>query len=263
MPSLTPDCRACTGLCCVATSFRRSRQFAVDKPYGRPCRNLLADYGCRVHDELRDVGFAGCAVFDCLGAGQRTTAMFGGRTWRSDPDLAGLVFDVFFFQREFHTMLWNLDQALRLPASAGLHEELRREIDRVVAVGDQPPEMLSGADVDACADEVDALVRRASALVRAHLPLRRDLSGANLSGVDLTGADLVGADLSAAVLIDARLSGADLRWADLRGAQLESTDLRGADLSGALFVHQGQLEAAGGDVSTRLPVGADRPAHWS
>ena len=44
---------------------------------------------------MRERGFAGCVAFDCLGAGQHATAMFGGRTWRTDPDIAPLVFDVF------------------------------------------------------------------------------------------------------------------------------------------------------------------------
>ncbi|MCY1016082.1 hypothetical protein [Pyxidicoccus sp. MSG2] len=35
-PDLVPDCSACTALCCVATSFERSEDFAFDKPVGWP-----------------------------------------------------------------------------------------------------------------------------------------------------------------------------------------------------------------------------------
>jgi len=42
-----------------------------DKPAGRPCPNLGADFGWGIHDSLRKRGFPGCAVFDCFGAGQQ------------------------------------------------------------------------------------------------------------------------------------------------------------------------------------------------
>jgi hypothetical protein len=235
----------------------------MDKPYGRACPNLLADFGCGIHDQLRERGFAGCVAFDCLGAGQHTTAAFEGRSWRSDPGIAPLMFDVFYFMREFHSMLWSLDQALRLPVTAGFRGEVQTEIERVVAVSDLPPEELSGTHVDDCARRVDELIRTASAQARQHLSHRRGLHRANLRDADLRGADLRGADLTEATLIGARLHGADLRWADLRGAVLSKADLRGADLSSALFLGQSQLESATGDGSTRLPAGRRRPAHWA
>ena len=42
-----------------------------DKPAGRSCPNLGADFGCGIHDSLRERSFPGCAVFDCFGAGQQ------------------------------------------------------------------------------------------------------------------------------------------------------------------------------------------------
>ena len=68
---LAADCANCAGLCCVALAFTRSADFAFDKPAGDPCVNLLDDFRCDIHPDLRDRGFKGCTVFDCLGAGQR------------------------------------------------------------------------------------------------------------------------------------------------------------------------------------------------
>jgi hypothetical protein len=35
---LTADCSRCAGLCCVATAFTASSDFAIDKPGGRLLR---------------------------------------------------------------------------------------------------------------------------------------------------------------------------------------------------------------------------------
>src|SRR5258706_258674 len=68
---LRADCQRCFALCCVAPAFSASADFAIDKAAGQPCPNLRADFRCSIHDRLRPRGFAGCAAFDCLGAGRR------------------------------------------------------------------------------------------------------------------------------------------------------------------------------------------------
>ncbi|HLT10710.1 MAG TPA: pentapeptide repeat-containing protein, partial [Micromonosporaceae bacterium] len=68
---LRADCSRCAGLCCVVPGFSASSEFAIDKPAGSPCPNLGPDFRCRIHDMLRARGFAGCATYDCFGAGQR------------------------------------------------------------------------------------------------------------------------------------------------------------------------------------------------
>ena len=85
----------------------------------------------------------------------------------------------------------------------------------------------------------------------------------NLIGARLRGADLRNADLRGALLIGADLRGANLAGADVIGADLRGANLAAADLRGALFLIQSQLDAASGDLATRLPEGLRRPAHWS
>ncbi|HEX2130203.1 MAG TPA: pentapeptide repeat-containing protein [Actinophytocola sp.] len=260
MPELRADCASCVGLCCVAPAFAASADFAVDKPAGTPCANLLADHRCGIHDSLRDKGFRGCTVFDCFGAGQRVTReTFGGRSWRDEPAVAGPMFAAFPVVRDLHELLWYLAEALDR-APAGLRDDLRAAFAETDRLAGQTPEALAAVDVRAHRGRVNTLLTHVSEAVRGRRgPHHR---GADLAGRDLTGADLRRANLRGAVLIGADLTRADLRLADLTGADLRGTNLRAADLSTALFLTQFQTNAALGDATTRLPAAVDRPPHW-
>jgi Pentapeptide repeats (8 copies) len=273
----------------VAPAFAASADFAIDKPAGTPCPHLGPDHGCGIHDRLRSSGFRGCVVYDCFGAGQQVAQhTFGGRDWRTHPDLAGPMFAVLPMMRLLHELLSYLTEArARIlgdpepglaepgPAEAGLPEpglpqlgpvaadlvaELDGALDRTRAMTAGTPAQLLALDVGGHRAGVAALLRRVS--VRLRTPAGPDHRGADLIGARLRGADLAGADLRGARLIAADLRGADLRRADVTGADLRDADLRGADLSGVLFLTRSQLEAARGDRATRRPAGFDRPAHW-
>jgi hypothetical protein len=69
--TLRADCERCFGLCCVALPFADSVDFAIHKNAGQPCPNLRSDFRCGVHTRLRPLGFRGCTVYDCYGAGQK------------------------------------------------------------------------------------------------------------------------------------------------------------------------------------------------
>ena len=287
------------GLCCVAPAFARSADFAVDKPAGTPCTHLAEDFRCGIHADLRDRGFAGCTVFDCLGAGQRVTAAFAGRDWRT-PGVAAPMFAAFGVARQVHELLWYLDEARERAPDPALDAEWARLVD------DDP----ATCDVDAARERVSELLRAASERLRAPddpdaaTPFRHgesrlyrheksrtrrhekrglavagtetrrhgkgDSPGpeggrhgrADLVGVRWRDADLRRASFRGALLLGADLRGADLRLADLLGADLRGADLRGADLSTSLFVTPMQAAAARGDAATRLPARVPRPAHW-
>jgi hypothetical protein len=253
---LRADCSRCFGLCCVAPAFARSADFAVDKPAGRPCVNLLADSRCGIHDELRERGFPGCTVYDCFGAGQRVAAEFG-RDWRAAPETAARMFAAFECVRDLHELLWYLTDALARPAAAPVHDELRGALAGTERLAGGEP---SRARVNAQRAAVDEWLTKASELVRGD---GRALRGADLMGHDLAGADLRGANLRGAYLIGATLSGADLRDADVIGADLRGADLAGADLSTTLYLTRFQVAAARGDGRTALPESLERPPHWT
>lgn len=123
--SLGVDCTRCIGLCCIALSFDRGPAFAFDKPAGVACPELTAAHRCRIHDRLAQSGMAGCAAYDCLGAGQLVTAMFEGLTPASSPAVARAMFHAFAMLREVQAMRRALgpraigDLADRLAPSAG------------------------------------------------------------------------------------------------------------------------------------------------
>jgi len=270
---LRADCSRCVGLCCVAPAFARSADFAVDKPAGTPCTNLEADFRCAIHADLRDRGFAGCTVFDCLGAGQRVTAAFAGRDWRT-PEVAAPMFAAFGISRQVHELLWYLDEARERAPDPALDAEWARLVDADLAA----------ADVDAARERVGELLRAASERLRAQddpehgipqgttavstphgttaLPTphgttavptpRGETPDSPPRDGRLTAAKRetrrrrngdspsrkrrlagAGGDLTRADLVGVRWPDADLRRASLRGALLLGADLRGADLRGA------------------------------
>ena len=242
MTTLAADCARCAALCCVAPAFAKSSDFAHDKPAGRPCRNLGDDFRCTIHEHLEQRGFPGCVVFDCFGAGQRITQeTFGGRDWRSAPELAGDMFAVLPVVRLLHELMWYLTEALKLAEARRLHPKLRAALEETDALAGRTAGELRGLDVEAYRMKVVPLLRRASEMARGRGP---DHSGARLIGRRMRGADLRGASFRGALLIGADLREADLRRADFTGADMRGTDLRGANLNGALFLTSSQLRAA-------------------
>ncbi len=261
---LRADCANCFGLCCVALPFAASADFAATKAAGKPCQNLQADFRCGVHRDLRGLGYKGCTVYDCFGAGQQVSQVtFGGRDWRQEPDSAGRMFEVFPVMRQLNELRWYLTEALERPAARSLRGALRELLGATEALTRQSPQALAELDVAGHRQQVNTLLLRTSELVRAGAPGRpKERRGADLIGARLKGADLRGANLRGAYLIGADLRGADLRLADLIGVDFRDADLRGADLGESLFLTQFQLNAAKGDAATRLPAALTRPAHW-
>ncbi len=259
------DCARCVALCCVAPAFTASSDFAISKPAGQPCPNLLADFRCGIHDRRRPAGFGGCAAFDCYGAGQKVAQhTFAGRDWRSDPELAVPMFAAFAVMRTLHELLWYLSEALALPLAHSFRDdlnELSAATGRLTLAG---PGELIALDVTGHCDRANALLLRVSASVRHRAGFAgADHRGADLAGRDLRTSGLAGANLRGALLIGADLRGVDLSYADLTGADLRGADLAAADLATSLFTSQPQLDSARGDARTRVPPRLLRPSHWA
>jgi uncharacterized protein YjbI with pentapeptide repeats len=264
LAALTGDCGRCFGLCCVALPFAASADFAADKRAGAPCTHLLEDFGCGIHQRLRERGYRGCTVYDCFGAGQQVSQVtFAGRDWRRHPEAAQRMVGVFPVMRALHELLRYVTEALARAEAQPLHAELDRARQALTALTDAGRDDLAALDVGALRDRVNPLLTRAGALVGERFPgRRRNHRGADLLGARLRSADLRGACLRGARLVAADLAGADLRGADLTGADLRDTDLTGADLRSCVFLTQPQVNAARGDASTRLPHTVACPGHW-
>lgn len=262
--TLRADCGSCLALCCVAPAFAKSVDFAVDKPAGTPCRNLLDDFRCGIHTSLRSKGFRGCTVYDCFGAGQKVSQQtLGGQDWRSAPESASAMFGSLIVMRALHELLYYLTEALTLPAATSVHPELRRIASEIEALSDLPADRLLELDVAPHRSAANDVLRRASDLARAGVAgKKKNYAGADLIGKPLRNANLRGANLRGAYLIGADLRGADLGCADVTGADTRDADFRGTDLSETLFLLQSQLDAARGDATTRLSSSHTRPTHW-
>ncbi|WP_426445851.1 pentapeptide repeat-containing protein [Paenibacillus sp. S-38] len=274
-PRLASDCESCFGLCCVALPYAASSDFAIDKQAGQPCPNLQSDFRCGVHRDLRELGFRGCTVYDCFGAGQQVSQVtFKGRDWRQAPETAGIMFEVFPLMRQLHELLWYLAEALTLEAARPIRDELGQAYQETERLTHLDSDSLLALNISAHRAEVNVLLLQTSELVRRDASRRLKGTdskekqrnpgrGADLIGAKLKGANLRCANLRGAYLIAADLRGADLRAADLIGADFRDADLRGADLTGSLFLTQFQVNAAKGDAQTKLPPKLTRPPHWT
>ncbi|ROS23824.1 pentapeptide repeat-containing protein [Cellulomonas sp. PhB150] len=255
---LRADCSRCVGLCCVASSFSRSSEFAFDRDFGTPCRNLQDDHRCAIHARLRTSGMSGCTTYDCFGAGQRVTQeLYGGRSWREGPAVAEPMFADFWAAQSVHELLWYVSEGLERVAAGPVQARLQALADELDALMSSSA-ALRAVDVLALPALVQPALDEVVALVGGGGPQHRR---ADLAGRRLT--ELRGATLRGASLLGADLRGADLREADLLGADLRGADLRGADLTTALFVTPRQVASAHGDATTRLPsrLGAP-PQQW-
>jgi hypothetical protein len=176
---------------------------------------------------------------------------FGGREWRTTPEVREELFATFEVVERLHELLWYLEDA----ASRRLPRDLRDEVEglrsAVEAAAAEPHER----DVVPLQLRADALLGEVSGAVR---PGGRSLRGHDLAGRDLRDEGLTDADLRGALLLGADLRDVDLGEADLLGADLRGADLRGADLSHSLFVTRMQVRAGRYDESTLLPGWAAR-----
>jgi hypothetical protein len=267
---LLAECGSCVGLCCVALGLTRSADFAIDKAPGQPCPNLQADHRCSVHHVLAETGFAGCAAYDCLGAGQKVVqVVFGGDTSAPRHELT----EAFRTVGPLHELLWYLRDARRRPETHVLYRRLDAALETVEHLTRLDPAGVLAVDVQHQREAVRPLLAAASELLRAYVvearpeggtQQRRDRPGPgdDLAGAHLAGADLRGAELRGALLVGADLRGADLRGADLIGADLRGADLRGTDLRDALYLTPAQVAAGRGDAATRLSSWVPKPRSW-
>lgn len=146
------DCSRCVGLCCVALSFARSDGFGHDKANGEPCHYLDAAFRCSIHARREALGYSGCEAFDCLGAGQRATAVFATRNWRREPAVA----------RQLHArfaLLTRLQEMRQALVTAG-------DLDLPPALHGQRLELL--AQAASLADGHDDSIEQPAADVLAH-----------------------------------------------------------------------------------------------
>ena len=167
--------------------FSASEGFPSNKDAGQPCLNLQPDFRCGVHKNLNERGLKGCIAFDCFGAGQKVAQVsFGGYDWRKVPNAAEQMY---------------LTEALTLPPARPIHDVLSSMLVETERLTHLSPVSLMELDVALHRADVNILLLKTSALVRAqarrgqrpHSGRQRTFGrGANLIATDLRRTDLRG-----------------------------------------------------------------------
>ncbi|EON70518.1 pentapeptide repeat-containing protein [Lysinibacillus sphaericus] len=271
--SLQADCQNCFGLCCTALNIVASSDFAMNKAAGTPCQNLQADYSCHIHSSLREKGFKGCTVFDCLGAGQMVSqTTFGGQDWRKNPQVAAKMFRVFPIMEQLYEMIAYLAEALSYEVSSSLSEKLNSQLAQLQQLTRQDADTLLVIDIMKYRMPVNALLLATSEQIRLGVMAKAcedknkrkyNFRGVDWVGKNLKGKNLTATDLRGAYLIAANLQNTDLRGVDFIGADLRDAELSGANLSTSMFLTQMQINSAKGNSKTILPGHLKRPSHWN
>lgn len=269
--SLRPDCANCFGLCCVAFHYLKSEDFPVNKPAGQPCVHLADSYACTIHSELRERGFKGCTVYDCLGAGQFVSQVtFDAQSWREGEVDGTRMFAVLPIVTQVHELLLYISEILSRDIPEGDARLLETLLEDLLTFRELSPEQLTGTALMAFRQRARPLFVRLSQHIRAHglkqvglsLTSRHEQDRADLIGRNVSRHDVRGTCYRGALLIGANLSGQDLSYVDFMGADVRDLDVRGAVLTDSLFLTQMQVNAMNGDRHTKLAPGYTRPSHW-
>ncbi|MGN7478757.1 pentapeptide repeat-containing protein [Solibacillus silvestris] len=271
--SLTADCSKCFGLCCTALHIAASSDFPINKRAGTACMNLRPDYSCKIHSQLRDKGFKGCTVFDCLGAGQAVSQVtFKGQSWRENSDSGKKMFQVFPIMEQIHEMVAYAAEALTYDIPDDLSGKLGKKLKELQGMTKLDADNLLSLDLVMHRFSLNGLLTSASDVVRRktidQMPGVRKMQEFDNKRVDWMGKKLKGKDLRATDFRGAYLIAADMRNTDLTavnfiGADLRDANFSGADLSASMFLTQMQMNSAKGDAKTILPSYIRRPAHWN
>ncbi len=269
---LTADCSNCFGLCCIALNLIKSNDFAINKPAGIPCINLQSDYSCKIHSSLREKGFKGCTVFDCLGAGQVVSKVtFKDQSWKDNAEIKQNMFLIFPIMEQIYEMIAYSSEALSYDISNILRDMLSVHLRKLQNLVKLDAECLKFLDLDIYRSPLNELLLETSKYIRkktiAKLSGSKKIQDYNNERADWMGKNLRGKDLKAFNLRGAYLIAADLREADLRavdfiGADMRETDVRGANMSTAMFLTQMQINSAKGDSKTILPAYLKKPFYW-
>ncbi len=166
LSDLTADCTRCSGLCCMAYHLVEGPDFAFDKPAGKACRHLGTDNLCTIHAALRDNGFGGCVVYDCLGAGQRVcNDILPGLDWRrSEADKTRMI-AALKAMRAVHDLLQMVLMTDRFPLSLAQAAERQNLIDRLDPTGGWDETALAAFGASTLDSDTRAFLRSLSPLV--------------------------------------------------------------------------------------------------
>lgn len=270
--SMQANCQNCFGLCCTALNIVASSDFAIQKQAGLPCPNLQSNFTCQIHSELRNKGFKGCTVYDCLGAGQWVSqSTFHGQNWRRTPEIADNMFRVFPIMEQVYEMIAYITETMSYEISQLLYDKLNEQLQTLQHLSKLDVEALLSINISLIRIPINDLLLETSEHIRNKLVIttlgkkhgrKTSHRGVNWIGKNLEGKDLRATDFRGAYLIAANMQNADLRGVDFIGADLRDANISGANLSTAMFLTQMQINSTVGNCETKLPYYLRIPTHW-
>lgn len=224
---LVSDCSRCSGLCCIALYCFQSDGFPQDKPIGKPCINLMDNFKCRIHEDLESMGMRGCIGYDCFGAGQYLTEeIYGGVTWKTQPGKTKEICDMYMLIYRLFQLRFFLYESRKLVSSEVLLPEISRLLQENDSICKLPMQEMLKYPIDAYQDKVNGVLKKSCAALKNYLKVKNNIGK------------------------------------DYLNRNFEGENLDGADLKEAVFLSQGQINAAKGSRRTKLPKHLKYPDTW-
>lgn len=256
-------CNECSGLCCVALYFSKYDGFPADKVAGTPCRYLDNHFSCSIHNELHSKNMKGCLAYDCCGAGQIVTRLYGEKNWKSNPCTAQEEFDVFVKTFYLQQILWYVSEVLTLPPAKVLWAKADIYLNELHLLLKSSPQKILDIDIELLRTNINILLNKAWVMAKKQIPNSKNITKKkDFMGHNFRKAQLSGCDFSSTLLIAANLDGCDLTGCNFLGADMRDANIKNANLSESIFLTQGQINAAIGNLNTRIPKHLIRPTGW-
>lgn len=256
-------CDECSGLCCVALYFSKYDGFPADKAAGIPCSHLDNCFRCAIHKELRSKHMKGCLAYDCSGAGQLVTQLYGAENWKSNPCVAGEELDVFVKSFYLQQILLYMSEVMTLQPAEDLWEEANTFSDELHLLLKSSPQEILDFDMEFFRTKVNVLLNKVWTKVKKQVGSSKEYkTKKDFMGHNFKKSKLIGCDFSSSLLIAANFEGCDLTGCNFLGADMRDTNIKNADLSESIFLTQGQINAAIGNLNTRIPKHLNLPSVW-
>ena len=255
------DCKKCSGLCCVALYCTKTDGFPANKEAGIPCKHLMSDSRCDIHSKLVDKNMRGCLAYDCFGAGQKVTQdCYPDVTWKTHPEKANEIFEVFLIVFQLHQMEWYLLESLSLITDKQLQANIEALISDNEQITNQSSDEILQFDIEKYRSKVNQVLKQVSGIITtdsAEEAHSKDCFGRNFKKANLNAKNF-----SMALMIAANLEGCSLQGTNFLGTDMRDTNIKNTDLSSCVFLTQMQINSAKGNPNTKLPKNLSHPVSW-
>ena len=239
----------------------RTDGFPADKEAGVPCKHLNESFGCEIHQRLADKKMKGCLAYDCFGAGQKVSQICcPDINWKTSPERAKEVYDVFSVVVQLHQMQWYLLTALTLTTDEHLTSDIEELIHQNEQMTNQSSSQILALDIQPYHQRVNQILKQVCGIQAGNESTKQEK---DCFAKNFRGENLDGKDFSMALMIASNLEGCSLKDTNLLGADLRDANVKNVDLSQSIFLTQMQLNTTKGNENTKIPSQLMRPISWN